>query len=217
MARINLLPWRAERRKQRQKDFVTLLGGALIGGVALVFLASTYYDGQIDGQNGRNDLLKSRIAEVEVQIKEIDDLEARRASLLQRKKVIEDLQAARSQNVSLFEELVRTIPDGVKLITIKQNGSELTLSGRSQSESRVSAYMRNLEASGLITNPKLSIIRAGEATATAARQASTADDRALPFGFEMTVVLKPAASATDDAAADEAPATPVASTPPQAS
>ena len=217
MARINLLPWRAERRKQRQKDFVTLLGGALIGGVALVFLASTYYDGQIDGQNGRNDLLKSQIAEVEVQIKEIDDLESRKASLLQRKQVIEDLQAARSQNVSLFEELVRTIPDGVKLVTIKQNGSELTLSGRSQSESRVSAYMRNLEASGLITNPKLSIIRAGEATATAARQAPTADDRALPFGFEMTVVLKPAATAADDAAADEAPAAPVASTPPQAS
>lgn len=216
MARINLLPWRAERRKQRQKDFVTMLGGALIGGVALVFLASTYYDGQIDGQTGRNDFLKSRISEVEVQIKEIDDLESRKASLLQRKQVIEDLQAARSQNVSLFEELVRTIPDGVKLVTIKQNGSELTLSGRSQSESRVSAYMRNLEASGLITNPKLSIIRAGEAAATTSRQAPAVEDRALPFGFEMTVVLKAAATAEDDAEADEASATPVASTPPQA-
>jgi type IV pilus assembly protein PilN len=215
MARINLLPWRAERRKQRQKDFVTLLGGALIAGVALVFAGSWYYDQQIEGQTGRNDFLKGRITEVEAQIKEIEELEARKASLLQRKQVIEDLQADRSQNVRLFEELVRTIPDGVRLVTIKQTGQELTLTGRSQSESRVSAYMRNLEASGLINNPKLSIIKAGDSTATTGSPTPTTPaDRSLPFGFEMTVTLR---STSDEAEADgETPADAVPSNVPAA-
>jgi type IV pilus assembly protein PilN len=200
MARINLLPWRAERRKQRQKDFATMLGGALIAGVALVFAGSSYYDGQIAGQTARNDLLKQRIAEAVAQNEEIKTVEARRASLLQRKDVIEELQADRSQNVRLFEELVRTIPDGVRLVTIKQVGQELTLAGRSQSESRVSAYMRNLEASGLINNPRLSIIKAGDATQAA--PASPAD-RSLPFGFEMTVTLR---STSEEAEAEESAA-----------
>ncbi|MCZ8114274.1 MAG: PilN domain-containing protein [Lysobacteraceae bacterium] len=200
MARINLLPWRAERRKQRQKEFGTMLGGALIAGVALVFAGSSYYDGQTEGQTARNDLLKQRIEEVKRQITEIEGLEARKANLLQRKQVIEDLQADRSQNVRLFEELVRTIPDGVRLVTITQTGSELKLAGRSQSESRVSAYMRNLEASGLINNPRLSIIKAGDATQTPASRPSTAPaDRSLPFGFEMTVTLR---SSSDEAEAE---------------
>ena len=198
MARINLLPWRAERRKQRQKDFVTMLGGALIAGVALVFSASWYYDQHIEGQTGRNDFLKQRIEDVKKDITEIEGLEARRANLLQRKQVIEDLQADRSQNVRLFEELVRTIPDGVLLVTITQTGQELKLSGRSQSESRVSAYMRNLEASGLINNPRLSIIKAGDASQ--ATDATRPTDRSLPFGFEMTVTLR---SPSDEAEAEE--------------
>ena len=219
MARINLLPWRAERRKQRQKDFVTMLGGALIAGVALVFAGSSYYDGQMEGQTARNDLLKQRIDEVKKQITEIEGLEARKANLLQRKQVIEDLQADRSQNVRLFEELVRTIPDGVRLVTITQTGSELKLAGRSQSESRVSAYMRNLEASGLINNPRLSIIKAGDATpaAGAGRPASapTPADRSLPFGFEMTVTLR-SSSEEEEAEGGAAPAQATPATAPAA-
>jgi type IV pilus assembly protein PilN len=179
MARINLLPWRADRRKQRQKEFMTMLAGAVFAGIALVLLGSFYYDGQIERQTERNSILKTHITEVEGQIKEIEELEARKASLLQRKQVIESLQADRSQNVRLFEELVRTIPDGVRLVTIKQNGSELAFTGRTQSESRVSAYMRNLEVSGLINKPKLSIIEA------------RGEDRTLPFEFEMKVTLRP--------------------------
>ncbi|GAB3729187.1 PilN domain-containing protein [Silanimonas algicola] len=201
MARINLLPWRAERRKQRQKDFVTMLGGALVVGVALVFAGSWYYDQQLAGQTGRNDFLKQRIEEAKAQNKEIEEVEARKASLLQRKEVIEELQADRSQNVRLFEELVRTIPDGVRLVTIKQAGQQLTLTGRSQSESRVSAYMRNLEASGLINNPRLSIIKAGETTQGGGASPASPADRSLPFGFEMTVTLR---SPSDEAAAEEA-------------
>lgn len=213
MARMNLLPWRAERRKQRQKEFMTMLAGAVFGGVALVLAGSFYFDQQIDGQTGRNDFLKAQIADVQDDIKEIEGLEARKANLLQRKEVIEDLQADRSQNVRLFEELVRTIPEGVKLVTIKQNGAELTLTGRSQSESRVSAYMRNLEVSGLINNPRLSIIRAGAGTGTGA--AAAAETRALPFGFEMTVTLRPVTeeTASGDGAPTEAPAPAAPATP----
>ncbi len=129
MARINLLPWRADRRKQRQKEFMTMLAGAVFAGIALVLLGSFYYDKQIERQTARNEVLKGQITEVQAQIKEIEELETRKASLLQRKQVIESLQADRSQNVRLFEELVRTIPDGVRLVTIKQNGSELAFTG----------------------------------------------------------------------------------------
>jgi len=199
MARINLLPWRVERRKHRQKEFMTTLGGAVVAGIALVFLTSMYYDGQISGQESRNAYLASQITAVDGRIKEIADLEARKASLLQRKNVIEDLQADRTQNVRLFEELVRTIPDGVRLVTIKQNGDELTLNGRTQSNARVSSYMRNLEASGLITRPQLGIIKASEGVGA---------DRALPFEFEMKVaLLKPGAEGEGDAATPAADGT----------
>jgi len=203
MARINLLPWRAERRKQRQKDFMTLLVAAVFGGVAVVLGASAWMDGQIEGQQARNAFLEAEIKRVDEQIKTIADLEARKASLLQRKQVIETLQADRSQNVRLFEELVRTIPDGVRLVSIKQNGQELTLSGKTQSNARVSSYMRNLEASGLITNPQLGVIRTSDP-----REA----DRALPFDFEMRVTLRTAAE--EAAAGSAAPAPADAAAPP---
>jgi len=203
MARINLLPWRAERRKQRQKDFMTLLAAALFGGIAVVLAASTWVDGQIEGQQARNAFLEAEIKRVDEQIKTIADLEERKANLLQRKQVIETLQADRSQNVRLFEELVRTIPDGVRLVSIKQNGQELTLNGKTQSNARVSSYMRNLEASGLISNPQLGVIRTSDP-----REA----DRALPFDFEMRVTLRTAAE--EAAAGSAAPAPADAATPP---
>lgn len=197
MARINLLPWRAERRKQRQKEFMTMLAVALSVGVATVLGGSMYMDAQIEGQQARNAYLEAQILQVGEQIKEIEGLEARKASLLQRKQVIETLQADRSQNVRLFEELVRTIPDGVRLVSIKQNGQELTLNGKTQSNARVSSYMRNLEASGLITNPKLGVIKTSDL-----REA----DRALPFDFEMKVVLRTSAEEAEKQAAESTPA-----------
>jgi type IV pilus assembly protein PilN len=189
MARINLLPWRAERRKQRQKEFNTLMAGGFLGGVVLVFLGWMYFNGQIGGQTNRNAYLEQQIADVQQQIKEIEGLEAKKASLLKRKEVIESLQADRSQNVKLFEELARTIPDGVRLMTVKQTGSDLAITGRSQSNARVSSYMRNLEVGGLISNPRLTVIEA------------KGEDRALPFEFSMNVTMgKPETEASEDAA-----------------
>ena len=148
MARINLLPWRAERRKQRQRDFYGMLGVAAIGGVLLSLLIWFYYDRQVSGQGERNAFLQTEIAKVKEQNKEIDRLDRQKDRLLARKKVIEELQAKRSQMVHLFDALVRTIPDGVVLTSLKQEGDILTLEGRTQSNARVSAYMRNLESSG---------------------------------------------------------------------
>ena len=123
MAKINLLPWRAERRKQRQKEFLTMLALSARGGRADHFLIYMYYDAQIDGQKARNQYLNEQITVVEAQIEEIDALDKKKANLLARKQVIEELQASRSQMVHLFDQLVRTIPEALRLNSIKQAGT----------------------------------------------------------------------------------------------
>ena len=198
MARINLLPWRAERRKQRQKEFATMLGLSALGAVLLSFLIVSFYSGQISGQNERNQFLRDRITEVDKQIVEIEELDKKKAKLLARKEVIEQLQANRSQMVHLFDSLVRTIPDGVILTSIKQDTEMLTLEGRSQSNARVSTYLRNLESSGWMTNPDLSIIEAKGA------------DKGLPYMFSLQVKLANpnAPKDTDGDGVPDAPAAP---------
>jgi type IV pilus assembly protein PilN len=177
MARIHLLPWLAERRKHRQKEFLTMLGLSAAVAAFLAFLIISYYSGQISGQNDRNAYLQDQIAKVDLQIKEIDALDEKKRRLLARKEVIEQLQANRSQMVHLFDSLVRTIPDGVILTSLKQEGDKLTIEGRSQSNARVSSYMRTLESSGWMTNPDLSIIEA------------KAGDPGLPYAFTLSVLL----------------------------
>jgi type IV pilus assembly protein PilN len=178
MARINLLPWRAERRKQRQKEFTAMLGAAALGAILLSFLIVNYYSRQIDGENARIAYVKDQIAKVDQQIKEIEELDLKKSKLLARKEVIEQLQANRSQMVHLFDSLVRTIPDGVVLTSLKQDGDKLTLEGRSQSNARVSTYMRNLEGAGWMTKPELSII-----------EAKSGDDPGLPYVYKLIVTL----------------------------
>lgn len=185
MAKINLLPWRAERRAAKQKEFYTLLGIAAAVGVVLVLGINFYYGQQIDGQNARNDYLKGEIKKVEAQIKEIDELDKQKSRLLARKKVIEELQANRSQMVHLFDSLVRTIPDGVVLTGIKQSGGEMTLEGRAQSNTRVSVYMKNLETSGWMAKPELNVIEAKPDP----NGKGVAVSRSLPYSFSLKVQL----------------------------
>ena len=197
MARINLLPWRAERRKLRQKEFMTMLGLAAAAALLLSFLIVMYYNGQIEGQQNRNQYLRDQIVLVDAQIKEIEELDKKKANLLARKQVIEELQSSRSQMVHLFDELVRTIPEGVRLSSIKQNGQTLTLEGLAQSNARVSSYMRNLEDSGWMASPDLSIIEA------------KGQDKGLPNVFSLKVTLKSPSSeaaSAEPAAAAPAPA-----------
>lgn len=199
MARINLLPWRAERQKERKKQFFMMLALAAVAGLALWFAVDSYYNLQISGQQARNAYLDQEITVVKAKIVEIEALEQKKRNLLSRKEVIEKLQANRSQMVHLFDSLVRTIPDGVILTGINQEGEKLTLEGRSQSYARVSAYMDNLAASGWMTKPELSVIQA------------EGDNTGLPHTFSLSVMLaNPNAKeegeegATDPAAAGNA-------------
>jgi type IV pilus assembly protein PilN len=208
MARINLLPWRAERRRQRQKEFLTMVGASAVVAVVLAFGIISYYSAQISGQEARNAFLKEQIAQVDKKIDEIKALDEKKSKLLARKEVIEQLQANRSKMVHLFDSLVRTIPDGVVLTSVKQEGDKLTLQGRSQSNARVSTYMRNLEGSGWMTKPELSIIEA------------KAGDSGLPYAFTLTVMLANPNAPKDedgDGVPDEptttAPATPTPGAP----
>lgn len=177
MAKVNLLPWRAERRKVRQQEFYYLLGGAVVVALIAGFSVWFYFNSQIDGQQKRNAYLTEQITQLDAKLKEIDALDKQKETLLRRKDVIEQLQANRSQMVHLFDELVRTIPDGVRLNQIKQDNDKLTLEGQSQSNARVSAYMRNIEASGWMTNPDLSVIE------------EKGEDKTLPYQFRLSLTL----------------------------
>lgn len=178
MARINLLPWRAERRKRRQNEFYGMLGVASLVAVLLAMLGNGYYSAQIEGQAARNTYLQNQITKVDEQIKEIEELDKNKARLLARKQVIEELQSSRSQMVHLFDELVRTVPDGIRLSSIQQTGDLLTLEGRTQSNARVSAYMRSIEASAWMGTPDLEIIEA------------KGEDKTLPLIFKLRVKME---------------------------
>jgi type IV pilus assembly protein PilN len=187
MAKINLLPWRAERRKQRQNEFYTLLGICAGAALLVVFGAMQLFDAQIENQQQRNNLLTKEIAALKAKTAEIEELEKKKDSLLRRKKVIEDLQANRSQMVHLFDDLVRTLPEGVRLTSVKQTGNQLTIEGMTQSNARVSSYMRNIEASGWMSKADLGVIEA------------KGDDKSMPYFFRMNVTATNPVGEGDDA------------------
>lgn len=147
MAKINLLPWRTERRRQRERDFYAMLGAAAVAAV-LAWLIWGYFMGvRLDDQEARNTYLKNEIHKLDEALVEVKALEATRDNLKARKEIIEKLQAGRSQMVHLFDELVKTIPQGVRLVSLKQAGDVLTLQGVAQANGNVAAYMTNVEHS----------------------------------------------------------------------
>lgn len=156
--RINLLPWRAMRRKEQDRQLLSIGVGAWILMGLVIFYAHLHVTGLIENQSKRNDFLNTEIKKVEEEIKEIKELQAARNALLARMRVIQQLQLDRTQVVHLFDELVRKTPEGVYLMTLKQAGQTLTLTGAAQSNARVSAFMRNLDASDWYTKPELDVI-----------------------------------------------------------
>ncbi len=182
MARINLLPWRAERRKQREREFYMALGASAVGAILVVMAASYWMGLRIDSQNQRNAYLKDQIAQLETKIQRIKDLEKTRDQLLARKQIIEDLQSNRSQMVHMFNELAQTIPDGSKLTSLKQAGQVLTLEGVSESNTRVATYMRNLERSPNLGRSDLSKIENMTGKPNV--------DRRMPYEFSLAINLK---------------------------
>jgi type IV pilus assembly protein PilN len=167
MPRINLLPWRDELRTKRRNQFFIGLGAA-VGAAGLVILASNFVmDGVISSQKGRNKLLEDEIAMLDARITEILDLEAKKERLLARMEIIEQLQRSRPEIVHVVEELVKTLPDGVRLTAVKQSGKRIEIRGDAESNTRVSAFMRNLDKSQWFTQPDLEIVEVREAGAKA--------------------------------------------------
>lgn len=166
MANINLLPWRENLRKKRKRDF----GFQVLFAILLAALATFFWylqvQKQIEFQESRNAFIKAEIAKVDEKIKEIKDLEKRRAELVARMNVIQELQASRPMVVHLFDELVKTIPDGVFLNSLMQTGVQVTLSGQAQSNARVSAYMRAIDASHWMKDAELKVIKSEDKTET---------------------------------------------------
>ena len=159
MARINLLPWRDELRKQKQQQFIVVTAGTAVVGGLLVLLAHMQFTGLIDKQNQRNQFLENEIATLEKKILKIKDLEKTKTALLARMDIIQQLQHSRPQSVHLMDQLVLTLPDGLYLNKISQKGTALTLSGSAQSNARVSAYMRNIDSSEWMAQPRLEVIK----------------------------------------------------------
>jgi len=159
MAHINLLPWRELRRKEQQRRFVSMLGLTAVAGIALLVAAHLYINGLIDNQEMRLNRLNQEIAVVNRQIGEIRDLDKAKQAFLDRMEIIQRLQRSRPAIVHLFDELVTTLPDGLYLTQLAQNGNKLSINGKAESDARVSNYMRNLEASPWLKNPRLSVIQ----------------------------------------------------------
>ncbi len=153
--RINLLPHREQKRVARQRQFVAVAVGLAILGLATIGLVHVVLAQQIENQNSRNKLLKTEIAKLDEQIKEIDRLREQTQALLARKQVVETLQTNRTEGVHLLDQMVRQLPDGIYLKSIKQTGTKVTMVGYAQSNARVSTLMRNIESSPWLEQPEL--------------------------------------------------------------
>ena len=155
MVRINLLPHREQKRQARQRQFVSLAIGLAVLAIAVVGLGHVGIAARIDNQGSRNKLLQDEIVKLDEQIKEIDKLREQTQALLARKQIVETLQANRTEAVHLLDQLVRQLPDGLYLKSVKQAGGRVTLVGYAQSNARVSTLMRNIESSPWLTTPEL--------------------------------------------------------------
>lgn len=156
--RINLLPWREMRRKEQDRQLLTIAVGAWILMGVIIFYAHVHVTALIENQNRRNEFLNQEIAKVEQEIKEIAELKKKRADLIARMNVIYQLQGDRAKVVHLFDELARKLPDGIYLSSLNHSGSNIGLRGVAQSNARVSALMRNLASSDWFADPELEVI-----------------------------------------------------------
>lgn len=160
MIRINLLPHREAKRAQRKREFNFMLVGVLVGATALWYVGKLYLDERIATQQRRNDVLVAENKKLSEQIDEIKKLKDQTAALLARKQVVETLQVNRGASVKLVDQLVRQLPDGVYLKSVKQTGPKVNMVGLAQSNARVSTLMRNLESSPYLQNAELVEIKA---------------------------------------------------------
>jgi type IV pilus assembly protein PilN len=158
MPRINLLPWREQQRKERKLALGVALGGAAVAAALVTLGVNLFYNSLINGQEDRNERLQGEIRELDKQIERINTLETQKQNFIARMEIIEKLQRSRPEVVHMFDELVRTIPDGTYLTLLEQNKARIKIQGVAQSSTRVSTFMRNIDASEWLRNPELEVI-----------------------------------------------------------
>jgi type IV pilus assembly protein PilN len=199
---INLLPHREASRKRRRETFYAALGLSAVFGALIAGAAFLWFEAQISSQQSKNGLLKTEITKLEAQIKEISTLQAEIAALRARQQAVEDLQGDRNLPVHLLNELVRQLPDGVYLTSMKQENQTVMLQGMAQSNERVSELLRNLgNSSPWLVKPQLIEITSGTVNLSARDQRRVANFK-MSIGLRRpTDAQKPAAGAAGNAAA----------------
>lgn len=160
MARINLLPWREQLREERKRQFLIAMAGVLVGAIAVIFLADRFIGNAIDNQTARNAHLQSEIFLLDQRIKSISELKARRKQLLERMKTIQDLQGNRPIIGRIFDQMARTLPDGVYFTDVKMTDKSIAIAGAAETNNRVSDLLRNLDASPWLEAPALNEVKA---------------------------------------------------------
>jgi len=159
MPRINLLPHRESKRRERKLAFLVALGAAALAAGVTAFAAYLLYGSMIESQEHRNDQLRAEIKTLDKQIEEINDLESAKQRFIARMDIIEKLQRSRPEIVHVFDEIVRTLPEGVYLTAVKQVDKRLHFEGVAQSSTRVSSFMRNIDGSQWLRNPELEVVQ----------------------------------------------------------
>jgi type IV pilus assembly protein PilN len=162
MPRINLLPWREDERKERKLAFTVALGVSALGAALVTFAVYLMFGSMIDAQEQRNGKLRAEIKKLDQQIEEINNLESAKQRFIARMEIIEKLQRSRPEIVHVFDEIVRTLPDGVYLTGVKQTDKKLKFEGVAQSSTRVSSFMRNIDGSEWLRNPELEVVQTGK-------------------------------------------------------
>jgi type IV pilus assembly protein PilN len=176
MPRINLLPWREGQRKERKLAFLVALGAGAIAACVTAFAVYLMYGSMIEGQVHRNDVLRGEIKKLDKQIEEINDLESSKQKFIARMEIIEKLQRSRPEIVHVFDEIVRTLPEGVYLTGVHQNDKRLKFEGIAQSSTRVSSFMRNIDGSQWLRNPELEVVQTAKGAGTGSSFTLTADE-----------------------------------------
>lgn len=195
MPSINLLPWREERRKVRQQTFQMRLVLAVVVAIVVLILWWLGLSSAISNQNERNAYLTDQIKLIDKQITDIKTLQQKKAQMLARMNIIEQLQASRMAAVHLFDQLVKTLPAGVYLTQVAQNGGQLTIQGVAESSARVSTYMRNIDASAWMSDPNLQVVQKDTKIDFGVRaQQFTLTAKVLDNAKEITAPSAPAAA-----------------------
>ena len=175
MPRINLLPWRDAQRKERKLAFLVALGVAALAAGVTAFAAYLMYGSMIEAQERRNSELRVAIKKLDKEIEEINSLESAKQKFIARMEIIEKLQRSRPEIVHVFDEIVHTLPEGVYLTSVKQNGMRLKFEGIAQSSTRVSSFMRNLDGSQWLRNPELEVVQTTKGSGPGSSFTLTAD------------------------------------------